>query len=300
MPTIALTNSIAFSQMSDPAKQFPWIRVFGALGWIFQGLLIGYLGIEKSANTFHMAAIVSVVLGLFSFMLPDTPPKGKSKSSSLVSVLGLDALVLFKNVPYLIFFIAAILVCIPLSFYYGFGNLFLVEMGVENAATKMILGQASEALFILAIPFLFKNIGVKNMLILGMTAWILRYICFAHGDSDTGVWMFYAGIILHGICYDFFFVTGYMYTEQKAGEKIKSAAQGLFTFATYGVGMSIGTWMSGVVGDYYTLEKQNPYTLQNSHDWLNIWYVPVYIAVAVLLIFVLFFKERKTTLTEIR
>lgn len=281
MPTIALSNSIAFQQMTDPGKQFPWIRVFGTLGWILAGFLIGNLGIEKTESTFQMAAISSLALGVISFALPNTPPKGKSTESAI----GIEALVLFKEKPYLIFFIAAILVCIPLSFYYGFANLFLNEAGVENAAGKMILGQVSEAIFILAIPFLFNNIGVKNMLLLGMTAWILRYVCFAFGNVDTGMWMLYAGIILHGICYDFFFVTGYMYTEKKAGEKIKNAAQGLFTFATYGVGMFIGTWFSGFTTDYYTAE--------NVHNWQSIWMVPAYIAVAVLLYFILFFKEKK-------
>lgn len=279
--------------MTDPGKQFPWIRVFGTVGWIIAGLMIGFLAIEKSAITFHMAAVASVVLGLFSFILPNTPPKGKVANASAASLLGADAFVLFKDRSYLVFFIAAILVCIPLSFYYGFANLFLVEVGVENAASKMILGQVSEAVFILAIPFLFHSIGVKKMLLLGMFAWILRYVCFAHGDSDSGMWMLYAGIILHGICYDFFFVTGYMYTEKKAGEKIKSAAQGLFTFATYGLGMMIGTWFSGIVGDRYALDTVNPYTGQNNHDWLSVWYVPVYIALGVLLYFILFFKEKR-------
>src|SRR5205809_4456570 len=189
-----------------------------------------------------MAATASVALGIITFILPHTPPKGNSSGATASSAIGTDAFVLFKDRPYLIFFIAAILVCIPLSFYYGFANVFLNELGLENAAGKMILGQVSEALFILAIPFLFNNIGVKNMLLLGMTAWILRYVCFAFGDVGASTWMLYTGILLHGICYDFFFVTGYMYTEKKAGEKIKSAAQGLFTFATYGLGMFIGTW----------------------------------------------------------
>ena len=281
MPTIALSNSIAFRQMTDPGKQFPWIRVFGTLGWIVSGIMIGRLGIEKTGVTFQMAAISSLVLGVISFSLPNTPPKGKSSESAI----GAEAFVLFKDKPYLIFFIAAILVCIPLSFYYGFANLFLNEAGMENAAGKMILGQFSEAVFILAIPFLFNNIGVKNMLLLGMAAWILRYVCFAFGNVDTGMWMLYAGIILHGICYDFFFVTGYMYTEKKAGEKIKNAAQGLFTFATYGAGMFIGTWFSGFTADYYTRD--------NVHDWQSIWFVPAYIAVAVLVYFIFFFKEKK-------
>jgi nucleoside transporter len=284
MPTIALSNSIAFGQMTDPGRQFPWIRVFGTLGWILAGLMIAFLGIEKTASTFHMAAAGSVMLGVISFVLPNTPPKGKVEGAAS-KALGTEAFVLFKDRPYLIFFIAAILVCIPLSFYYSFANVFLNAVGMENAAGKMILGQASEAIFILAIPLLFNRIGVKNMLLLGMVAWTLRYICFAYGDVNANLWMLYAGIVLHGICYDFFFVTGYMYTEKKAGEKIKNAAQGLFTFATYGVGMVIGTYFSGKTTDFYTVDGVK--------NWPAIWWVPVYIALAVLVYFILFFKEKK-------
>jgi nucleoside transporter len=285
MPTIALSNSIAFSQMTDPGKQFPWIRVFGTLGWIAAGLIIGGLKIEATANTFMIASVVSVALGLLSFILPNTPPKAKT-SSSASSALGIQAFVLFKSKPYLIFFIAAVLVCIPLSFYYGFANGFLNELKVSNAAGKMTMGQVSEALFILAIPFLFNRIGIKNMLLMGMTAWILRYICFAYGNTGDNMWMLYAGIILHGVCYDFFFVTGYMYTEKKAGEKIKNAAQGLFTFATYGVGMFIGTLISGKVVDNYVVSPEG-------HNWKSIWFVPAYIALGVLIYFILFFKEKR-------
>ncbi len=284
MPTIALSNSIAFSQMTDPGKQFPWIRVFGTLGWIVAGLTIGQLDIEKTATTFYLAAGVSGLLGLISFILPNTPPKAATNDAS--SALGTEAFVLFKERPYMVFFIAAILVCIPLSFYYGFANPFLNEVHLENAASKMTLGQVSEAAFILAIPFLFNRIGVKKMLLMGMTAWILRYIFFAYGNAADHAWMLYAGIILHGICYDFFFVTGYMYTEKKAGDKIKNAAQGLFTFATYGVGMFIGTWFSG-----FTVDK---YKVGELHNWQSIWLVPAAIAFAVLIFFTIFFKEKKT------
>lgn len=284
MPTIALSNSIAFQQMTDPGKQFPWIRVFGTLGWIVAGLLIGFLAIEKTPATFYMAAIASASLGLFSFILPNTPPKA-SADTSASSALGTEAFVLFKDKSYVIFFIAAILVCIPLSFYYGFANVFLNAIGLESAASKMILGQVSEAIFILAIPFLFNSIGVKKMILLGMLAWILRYIFFAFGDTGVNAWMLYAGIILHGVCYDFFFVTGYMYTEKKAGEKIKNAAQGLFTFATYGVGMFIGTWFSGFTTDHYAVK--------GVFQWKEIWFVPAYIALAVLIYFILFFRDEK-------
>jgi nucleoside transporter len=293
MPTIALSNSIAFSQMTDPGKQFPWIRVFGTLGWIVAGLLIANLGIQETSSTFIMAAGVSAALGLISFILPNTPPKGKAADASASKALGVEAFVLFKDKPYLIFFIAAILICIPLSFYYGFANLFLTEVGMKEAAGKMILGQVSEAVFIIAIPFLFNSIGVKKMLLLGMLAWILRYVAFAFGNADVNLWLLYAGIVLHGICYDFFFVTGYMYTEQKAGEKIKNAAQGLFTFATYGVGMVIGTWFSGKVAGKYALTTINPFTNKYDHNWYNIWLVPAAIAAAVLVYFILFFKEKK-------
>jgi len=289
MPTIALSNSIAFHQMKDPGRQFPWIRVFGTLGWIVAGLLIGRMQWEKTGsigNTFYLAAGASALLGLLSFVMPDTPPKGKAIPAGGEKAISMDALVLLKNRSYLIFFVAAILVCIPLSFYYGFANAFLNEIGVQGAASKMILGQISEAIFILAIPFLFNRIGVKKMLMMGMTAWILRYVCFAYGNIDMNAWMLYAGIILHGVCYDFFFVTGYMYTEKKAGAAIKNAAQGLFTFATYGVGMFIGTWISGFVVDRY----QYP----GGHDWTKIWFVPAYIALGVLIYFILFFREKKS------
>lgn len=290
MPTIALTNSIAFSQMTDPGKQFPWIRVFGTIGWIVAGTLVGNLGIEKNAATFHIAAGVSIMLGLYSFTLPNTPPKASASEIGVSQVLGTEALVLFKSKPYLIFFIAAVLVCIPLAFYYGFANPFLNEIGMNNAAGKMILGQVSEGLFIIAIPFLFNRIGVKKMLILGMGAWVLRYIFFAYGYTNPASWMLYAGIILHGVCYDFFFVTGYMYTEKKAGEKIKNAAQGLFTFATYGLGMFIGTWVSGFVAEKYQVG--------DTHNWQSIWLVPAGIAAAVLVYFIIFFKEEKNIVVE--
>jgi nucleoside transporter len=287
MPTIALSNNIAFAQMNDPGKQFPWIRVFGTLGWILAGILISKLGFDKenSIVTFQMAAIASALLGVFSFILPNTPPKGKSADASASSALGLDAFVLFKNNAYLIFFISAILICIPLSFYYGFANVFLNSIGVKEAAAKMTLGQASEALFIIAIPFLFNKIGVKNMLLMGITAWLLRYVSFAFGNIDSNMWMIYAGIILHGVCYDFFFVTGYMYTEKKAGAKIKNSAQALFTVASYGIGMVIGTYFSGIVVDAYSVD--------GAPNWNSIWMVPAYISVGVLVFFLLFFKEKK-------
>ena len=284
MPTMALSNSVAFRQMSDIGKQFPPVRVFGTVGWVISGFLISLLGIEQTPMTFYMAALVSGLLGFFCFFLPDTPPV-KTTTASAKSIFGIDALVLFKDKAYLIFFIAAIFVCIPLSFYFGFANLYLNQLGMSNVAGKMVMGQISEALFILVIPFFFNRIGVKKMLLIGMTAWILRYLCFAFGDLGAGLWMLLMGIILHGVCYDFFFVTGYMYTEKKSNERIKSAAQGLFTFVTYGLGMFIGTWFSGFVTTYYSAGQE--------YRWQSIWFVPAFIAVAVLICFIFFFREKK-------
>jgi len=295
MPTVALSNNIVFANVSDTGKVFPIIRFFGTFGWIIAGLVIGSniifgqkfgLGLEANNTTlpytFYIASGASILLGVFSFTLPDVPPKGKTDSSSF----GLEALVLLKDKSYLIFFISAVLICIPLSFYYSFANVFLNDIGMEGAAGKMILGQVSEAIFILSIPLLYYRLGVKNILIIGIAAWALRFFFFSNGDmSDDYYWMLMAGIVLHGICYDFFFVTGYMYTENKAGEKIKNAAQGLFTVATYGIGMTIGSWFSGIITDSYTVD--------GIKNWEEIWMIPAYISGAVLLFLMIFFKEKK-------
>ena len=285
MPTVALSNNIVFANVSDSGKTFPVIRFFGTFGWIVACFIIGNLQLENNvssiAYTFYIAAGASILLGLFSFSLPNVPPKGKSDGSPL----GLEGLVLLKDKSYLIFFISAILICIPLSFYYSFANVFLNDLGMEGAAGKMIYGQISEAIFILAIPFLYYRLGVKNILIIGIAAWALRFFFFASGDLEAYYWMIISGILLHGICYDFFFVTGYMYTENKAGEKIKNAAQGLFTVATYGIGMTIGSWFSGIITDSNTIE--------GIKNWEEIWMVPAYISGAVLLFLIVFFKEKK-------
>jgi nucleoside transporter len=290
MPTLALVNSIAFRQMQNPQKEFATIRVLGTLGWIVAGLTIGWLNWEQSGSlqsTFLMAAGASTLLGLFSFTLPATPPVKSGQSSSLGDMLGLDAIGLLKNRSYLIFFLASIAICIPLAFYYGFTNPFLNEVGMKKAAGVQSLGQVSEVLFMLLIPVLFSRLGVKKMLAIGMLAWVLRYVFFAYGNGENNYWMLIAGIVLHGICYDFFFVTGQIYTDNLAGERFKSSAQGFITLATYGVGMLIGTLLSGRVFDAY----QTP---EGTHDWRMIWLIPAGIAVVVLLLFLLLFKERKT------
>lgn len=293
MPTLALVNSVSFRQMNDPSRQFANIRVWGTIGWIVAGLIIGYAmqWEEKGLlrNTFYMASAVSAFLGFFSFILPDTPPKGNTGRKPTISeILGLDALKLLKDRSFLGFFIASILICIPLAFYYQNANLFLNDAGMKNAAGNMTFGQVSEVAFMLLLPVFLKRFGLKITLVVGMAAWALRYLLFAYGDAGEGVWMLFMGILLHGICYDFFFVSGQIYTDFKAGEKIKSSAQGLITLATYGLGMLIGFWLAGNVYNQYA----NP---DGSHDWKMIWIIPAIIAVVVLAGFMLFFKNEKIT-----
>lgn len=286
MPTLALVNSISFKQMNDPEKEFSLIRMWGTIGWIAAGLLIGWLALEKNQQldrTFQIAAAVSLVLGLFSFMLPNTPPPKAGTQANLGEIIGLDALRLLKDKNFLIFFLSSLLICIPLAFYYQETNMFLNELGVDNAASKMTMGQMSETIFLFLMPFFFIRLGVKKMLLIGMAAWVIRYFLFSYGNTGSGLWMLYAGIILHGICYDFFFVTGQIYTDQLAGEKIRSSAQGMITLATYGVGMLIGFWFAGYVADHYKTAA--------GHDWSSVWMVPALIAAAILGLFALLFKD---------
>jgi nucleoside transporter len=294
MPTLALVNSVSFKQMLNPSKEFPTIRVFGTVGWIIAGLVIGWLAWEQSGSlalTFRMAAIASLILGLLSFSLPDTPPAKKGQKTSIGDIIGLDALGLLKNKSYLVFFIASVAICIPLAFYYNFTNPFLNEVGMKRAAGVQTLGQFSEFIFMVAMPFFFVRLGVKKMLAMGMLAWALRYLFFAYGDTGSNYWMLIAGIVIHGVCYDFFFVTGQIYTDNLAGERFKSAAQGFITLATYGVGMLIGFTISGPIVDHWQ-------TSPTSHNWQTIWLIPGGIALAVMLIFLLFFKDKNQTETR--
>jgi len=287
MPTLALVNTVSFKQMLNPSKEFPPIRIFGTVGWIVAGLLIGWLGWEQNGSlvlTFKVAAAVSLALGLLCFTLPDTPPAKKGQSTSIRDILGLDAIGLLKNRSFLVFFIASVAICVPLAFYYNFTNPFLNEVGVKRAAGIQTLGQFSEFIFMLAMPFFFVRLGVKKMLAMGMLAWTLRYLCFAFGNADANYWMLLAGIIIHGVCYDFFFVAGQIYTDNLAGEKYKNSAQGFITLATYGVGMLIGFSISGPIVDHWK-------TSSSSHNWQTIWLIPGGIALVVMLLFVLFFKD---------
>jgi nucleoside transporter len=294
MPTLALVNTVAFKQLSDSESQFAAIRVWGTLGWIVAGLIIGWVAWEQDgllSNTFKMTAVVSAILGVYSFTLPNTPPPKAGTKTSLSEIVGWESIKLLKDRNFFIFFISSFLICIPLAFYYQETNKFLNEVGVQGAAAKMSMGQMSEMLFMVLMPFFFKRLGVKKMLLFGMLAWIVRYLMFGFGDAENGIWLLYGGIILHGICYDFFFVTGQIYTDNRAGEKIRASAQGMITLATYGVGMLIGFWIAGKVSTYYKLAE--------GHAWKEIWMVPAGIAAIVMLIFMIFFRDDEQTETEL-
>lgn len=282
MPTLALSNSISFDHVADPQRDFPRIRVLGTLGWIVAGIIVGMLGLEATAVPLRIAAWASVCLGVCAFALPHTPPHAAGKPLSVRDVLGLDALSLLKDRTFATFIIGSMLLCIPLQFYYTFTNLYLNETGMVHAASKMALGQASEVLFMLALPWFLKEWGVKRIMLIGMAAWTLRYVLFAFGNPGSLAWMLYLGILLHGVCYDFFFVTGQIYVDQRADVSIRASAQGFLALITQGVGLLIGSVVSGRVVDHFA-EK-------GGHDWLAIWAHPAGYALVILIGFALLFR----------
>ncbi len=294
-PAISLTTSIAMRQMANPEIEFPPIRVFGTIAWIVIVNVVGWYGLGDKATIFQLALLLSLVLGVFSFFLPHTPP-GKSKEPfSYTQLIGKDAFVLFKSKSFSLFFISSVLICIPLAFYYTWANPSLTDayilafpsinadsFAIEN---KMSLGQVSEIVFLLMLPFAYRKWGLKNIFIIGLLAWVIRFLFFGYGTADNTPWMLYLAILLHGVCYDFFFVSGQIYIDKKAGTAIKAQAQGLITLATYGIGMLLGNLIAGYVKDMNTLS--------NVTNWTNVWLVPAGIASLVLLLFMFFFKQEK-------
>ncbi|WDF70347.1 nucleoside permease [Sphingobacterium oryzagri] len=296
MPTLSLVNSVSFRQLTNPEKEFSNIRIFGTIGWIIAGLSISYIFKWDSTegalrNTFLMSGVASLVLGLFSFVLPKTPPVKISadEKPSFASIIGLDAIKLLKDKNFLVFFISSILICIPLAFYYQNANPFLAEIGLANPTGKMTIGQISEVGFLLLLPVFFSKFGFKKTILVGMLAWAVRYLLFAYGNAGDLSFMLILGIALHGICYDFFFVSGQIYTDSKAGVKYKSAAQGLITLATYGVGQLIGFWVAGFIGEKYQSIKATDV----AGFWQQTWIVPAGIALVVMILFMIFFKDEK-------
>ena len=252
-PTVALTNSLAMQQVADPGRDFPAIRMMGTIGWIVINLVVGFMAIEATTTPFLLTAGACVVMALYSLLvLPHTPPRPEARSATVGQLIGLDAVSMLKDRSFAIFVVASVLACIPLTFYYSFTNPYLNELGMVNAAGKMTLGQFSEIGMMLLMPFVFRRISVRSILLLGLFTWTVRYVLLAYGDTGTGVWLLYLAILLHGVCYDFFFMTGQLYTDQVAPAHLRSTAQGFITFLTYGVGMLIGSLLSGGALDFFS------------------------------------------------
>jgi nucleoside transporter len=285
-PTISLTNALTLRNIDNVGKEFPLIRVFGTLGWIAVGLVVGKLGVEATATPFLIAAGVSVAMALFSLTLPHTPPGAKGQAITVRGILGLDALVMLKERSFLVFVIASVLACIPLTFYFSFTNAFLNDVGVQNAAGKMTLGQASEVGMMLLMPLLFTRMSLKSILLMGLMAWSARYALLAFGNPGSGVWMFYLAILLHGVCYDFFFMTGQLYTDQEAPPHLRNTAQGFITFLTYGIGMFVGALLSGGAVDYFTTTVNGVQT----RNWQSFWLTSSAGAFVILLLLAVFFQ----------
>jgi nucleoside transporter len=239
MPTLGLSNTITFANVAD-SNDFPRIRVWGTIGWIAAGLFVGFQGWSASYNIFRLAAGCSMLLGAYCFTLPHTPPPAKGKPIDMRTLFMVDALRLLQDIPFAVFILCSTLICIPLAYYYGYTSNLLGQVGFEQPASTMTLGQMSEIVFMLLVPFFFRRLGVKWMILVGMAAWVVRYLLFAFGAPDQVVWMILLAILLHGVCYDFFFVTGFMYTDDKAPADVRGQAQGMLVFFTQGIGMFFG------------------------------------------------------------
>ncbi len=287
-PTIALTSSVAMQQSANPDKDFPSIRVLGTIGWIVAGLIIGFGGLdEASSQPFLLAAIASVVLGLYSFALPNTPPKDKNEKVDIKKVFALDAIGMLKKRSFRTLIIAIFLIYIPMTFYFQFGHLFMTELSIERVAAKQTIGQVSEIGFMLALPFFLRKFGLKLILLVGMGAWVLRYVLFGYADGGDNLWMVIGGIALHGICYDFLFISTQIYVDKLAPKNLRSSAQALMATATYGIGMFVGAYAAGLVGQQFSL-------VNNTHEWKPIWLIAATGVLLILIWFSFFFKDESS------
>lgn len=288
MPTIALSNNVAFYSLSNSEKAFPVVRAFGTFGWIVAGLIVGSSGLSDSTDIFTLAAVASLVLAIYSFTLPHTPAPERGKPVKMRDLLCADAFAMLKQRHFLVFIICAMLISIPLAAYYAYAAPFVAAAGFTNVGGVMSLGQMSELFFMLLIPFLFARLGIKYMLMIGMLSWFLRYVMFALGITEEMRWMIYLGIILHGMCYDLFFVIGFIYTDKVAGDKVKGQAQSLLVLFTYGIGMLIGSQISGALFNHMVTAEGAAALPQ----WQHFWWYPAFGALAIAALFFFTFNYR--------
>lgn len=286
-----LTNALTLAHSKNPAKEFPLVMLMGSVGWICAGLAVSALKFEDNAGMFRLAAGAALVMGLYSFTLPHTPPKGAGAPVNARTMLGLDALKLMRDRSFATFIICSFLICVPLSFYFSWMNAFMNELKIPNAAAKMTIGQVSDVVFLLLLPLLLKRLGVKGILILGMVAWTVRFGLLTQFPKATdAAWMLFVAIAVHGMCYDYIFVMGRMYVDNRASEDIRAATQGFHAFVTLGAGMFVGSWLSGVVGQHYTTNGGA------THAWSEIWLVPAVMSAALIVVFAILFRETPATL----
>jgi len=285
MPTLALANAIAFNQMTDSEKEFPLIRASGSVGWIVVGLFLGFARIEDTNIPMLIAAGASLVLGVYAFFLPHTPPKGAGKKVTVGDILGVEALRLMKDQYFAIFVIASLLISMTTSFYFGFANIYFNESGMQYTAAVMTGGQFSEAIFIALLAFFFAKLGIKTIITLGMLAWSARYFLMAYGGNDMPlVLLWYLAIIIHGLCFGFFFIAGQVYVEKVAPKAIQAGAQGFIALVTFGIGHALGAKFSGLIVDLFTTEA--------GRNWTNIWLLPAVMSLVIGILFFLFFKVK--------
>ena len=292
-----LTNTLTLHHAVNAGKEFPIVMMAGSVGWIAAGLVNSGLNLEDNVGMFQLACGAAAVTGLYSFTLPNTPPKGAGQKVSVRTMLGFDALKMMREPSFATFMVCSFLICIPLSFYFAWMNVFLNELGIANAAAKMTIGQVSDVVFLLLLPVLLPVFRAKGILLVGMAAWALRFALFAWFDTARDAhWMMYLGIAVHGMCYDFIFVMGRMYVDKRASAEIRGASQGLHAFVTLGIGMFVGSWLSGVVGEHFASQGADGAV---THNWQMIWAIPAVLSVVLTILFVVLFKDREPSVKEL-
>lgn len=286
-PTLGLTASLAFHHMTNQEKEFPVVRVFGTIGWVAAGWIIGkLLGADFDSRPLLWGGGAAIFLGLYSFTLPKTPPPSRGQKTSWRQILGFDALRQLKSRSFIVFLVSAMLIFIAFGTYFPYAPTYLASTGIDNPAFEMSFGQASEIIFMLLIPFFFRRLGVKWMLMMGMLAWVARFALFGTAAIPQTYVLIMIGILIHGICYDFFFVTGQIYIDKKTSPAIRGQVQGLLVLLTQGVGFLLGTQISGW---YINANGENG--VLTAPGWQKFWYLFAGATLVFAILFFLLFKD---------